>query len=342
VRGAFAANGSQAISEGPSENLATVNGFTTADVSVSADVNVSGAVNTTTAAVVVRCDGSGNAYIGGIANNGTSNSSVVFIGRRRPDGTFTPLVTTPVSTLSGPVFGDVMGTVRLDVFGTSLKLYLNGILMLSATDSTLTAPGSVGMEASNAGVTFDNFSTYTLTAAGLPFADNFNRPASTTLGAPWSVESGGFTINSSHQAAAASTTNLDAAALVGVLVSSSTVQATITGVGGGVLAQWNSATQSGYALVLTSSTTVTLFNVNTTGGTTTLTALQSFTLGSSVLGTYSLKLVATPGSLKAFIDVGSGFTSLGTVLDGTYTSGSVGLASAAGGVVFSGFSATSP
>src|SRR5262249_55542143 len=162
----------QAISEGPSQSLATVNGFTVADASVSADVDISGAVKGTRAAVVARRDGSGNAYVGGIKNNGTGNSSV-FLGLRHADGTFTPLVTTTLSGLTGPVFGDVKGTVRLDTFGTSLKLYVNGVLMLSATDVTLTTAGSVGIEASNVGIAFDNFSAYTLTSPTLPFSDSF-------------------------------------------------------------------------------------------------------------------------------------------------------------------------
>jgi hypothetical protein len=49
------------------------------------------------------------------------------------------------------------GTLRFDLTGTSLQLFLDGNLLVSATDATFTT-GSVGMRAVGLGTSFDNFS----------------------------------------------------------------------------------------------------------------------------------------------------------------------------------------
>src|SRR5262249_54181910 len=159
-----------------------------------------------------------------------------------------------------------------------------------------------------------------LLPATLPFADNFTRPASTTLGDPWSVDEGGFTINGSNQAQSASTAAaLDVAALYGLSTGTVTVQAAISGVGGGVVADWNSVTQSGYALLSVDATHVQLYRVS--GGTlTAIGPVGGWTGFGTISGNYTLKLTASPGSLTASIILGSGLVTLGTVLDSSYTS----------------------
>src|SRR5262249_10456223 len=78
------------------------------------------------------------------------------------------------------------GTLRFEAVGNQLKLFLNDVLVASATDSTLLS-GSVGV-AGTTGAQFDNFavSPVILQAASLPFDDSFNQADGTTLSHTWS------------------------------------------------------------------------------------------------------------------------------------------------------------
>jgi hypothetical protein len=148
-------------------SIATVNGVSNADVSVQADVAV-GAVGVQYSGPVARYSGPGdqNMYWGGLVGFNGIFQAVIF---RNVNGGWTRLNNySPVSTGTG--------TVRFDVVGPSLKLYLNNNLVAFASDSVLTAPGTVGMRSTN-NLTFDNFasSVITLNNVTLPFSDNFDR-----------------------------------------------------------------------------------------------------------------------------------------------------------------------
>jgi hypothetical protein len=223
------------------------------------------------------------------------------------------------------------GTLRLDVFGASLKLYFDGVLVASATDASFTAPGGVGLLDIGGGSSFTAFSTYQVLPVTAPFTDNFTGPADDTLGDPWSVDQGGFSVNGSGQAAAGASA-LNVATLIGVLTSSASAATTMNGFGGGLALNWNGTTQSGYVLLLTSQTNLSLFTV--TNGVLGA-AVESWTVsGNAVANTLALEVSGTDltATLNG-ISLSPTFTNL-TV----FVSGSVGIAST-GGTVFDSFTA---
>jgi hypothetical protein len=86
------------------------------------------------------------------------------------------------------------------VQGTSLRLYLDNVLVTSATDSSI-ATGSVGLRFFNRGGFVDNFNAQVLdstptppspTDATLPFSDDFNRADGTVVGQYWTERNGNF------------------------------------------------------------------------------------------------------------------------------------------------------
>jgi hypothetical protein len=49
------------------------------------------------------------------------------------------------------------GRIRFDCIGSALTLYLNGVKIASAHDSTLSGPGAVGLRLAGAGTTVDSY-----------------------------------------------------------------------------------------------------------------------------------------------------------------------------------------
>jgi hypothetical protein len=144
------------------------------------------------------------------------------------------------------------------------------------------------------------------------------------------VGEGGFTTNGSNAMAVSTSGALDAASLYGIPTGTVTVQATINGFGGGVLVDWNSVTQRGYALILTNATTLNLYKVvdGMLGS-----AVDTWTF-SAVGSTNTLQLNINGGTLTPVLN---GSTLLPSFVDGTpLAPGSVGIAST-GGTTFSGF-----
>jgi len=128
-------------------NLATLNGFSTANVTIQADVNVTGATGRS-AGLVGRSSGPGdtNNYFAGLVNTGTGFRVELW---RTVNGVRTRLTSHTVATGSG--------TLKLVLSGASLSVLFNGVQVLSATDSGIVGAGTVGIRAS-AGATVDNFS----------------------------------------------------------------------------------------------------------------------------------------------------------------------------------------
>jgi hypothetical protein len=144
--GNFQVAGGVATGVGPL-NLATLNGFSTANVTVQADVNVAGAAGRS-AGLVGRSSGPGdtNNYFAGLVNTGAGFRVELW---RTVNGVRTRLTSHTVATGSG--------TLKLVLSGTSLTVFFNNVQVLSATDTGIAGPGTVGMRAS-AGATVDNFS----------------------------------------------------------------------------------------------------------------------------------------------------------------------------------------
>lgn len=87
------------------------------------------------------------------------------------------------------------GTLRFDLLGSDLRLYLDGQLVGAAEDSDagISSSGGVGLFSFSANVGFDAFTAASVTApsgstASLPFTDNFNDNGSTYLNAAWTAD----------------------------------------------------------------------------------------------------------------------------------------------------------
>ena len=143
--GNFQVAGGVAAGLGP-VNLATLNGFSSANVSVQATVNVTGGKGQQ-AGLVTRSTGAGdgNMYFAGLVNIGTGFQVQV---RRNVNGVWKTLVIATVSAGTG--------TLRFETTGSTLAVTFNGLPVLSITDTGLAGPGTIGMRAS-AGATVDNF-----------------------------------------------------------------------------------------------------------------------------------------------------------------------------------------
>lgn len=137
--------GLQSSSSGTS--LATVNNISAADVILTADVNLGTGTAGRDAGLVARHSGSGvgSQYWGGIAYSGGRYYAQIWEAN---NGSWTRLSQTQISS------GNV--SLKFEVVGTSLKLYVNGTLTNSATDSTLTS-GRIGLSAIGSGMRLDNF-----------------------------------------------------------------------------------------------------------------------------------------------------------------------------------------
>jgi hypothetical protein len=156
--------------------LETIGGVSKADVKVQADVAL-GTTGLQFTGLVARYSGPGDQsmYWGGLVGVNGAFQAVIY---RNVNGTWTQLnAFTPVAGASG--------TLRFEVVGPSLKLFLSNTLVTFANDAVLAAPGAVGLRSSN-GVTLHNFAAdgLTLNTVTLPFSDNFNRPNG-ELGPNW-------------------------------------------------------------------------------------------------------------------------------------------------------------
>ena len=133
------------------------------------------------------------------------------------------------------------GTLRLDAIGSTLTLYLNGTPVTSATDTTLTGPGSVGIIDAGGDSTFTNFLGYDFQTASLPFADTFTVPTSTPLGESWAGGTGSITsVNNAATVSSLDPSSTTALATVyGISASNVNVQADVnvssSGMEGGVV-----------------------------------------------------------------------------------------------------------
>jgi titin len=188
VRGSAGVRSGQLVVSGTGPALAT---YQTAsaltDAEVLAKVVALPAPGTSYAGLVVRYGASGY-YLGEVvAQNGSSTAYLL----RNVGGTVTPLGT-PVR-LSGGI-----GTLRLDAVGHSVKLFLNGRLLVYAFDATpALASGATGVWGSP-GVVLDDFAggPVIADAVALPFADAFDGLPGSQLGRSWAEQVGNFSVQS--------------------------------------------------------------------------------------------------------------------------------------------------
>jgi hypothetical protein len=163
--------------------VSTVNGVSNTNVVLQADFTLP-ATGTPYSGLVARYSGVGdqNMYWGGLARFSGAYQAFIY---RNLNGVWTQInAITPLALSSST------NTLRFEVVGPSLKLFVNGTLAAFANDTSLTGPGTVGLR-SGFSVTIDNFSAnvLTLTNNTLPFSDNFNR-ANGELGSNWLDQQG--------------------------------------------------------------------------------------------------------------------------------------------------------
>jgi ELWxxDGT repeat protein len=189
----------QLVAKTAGPNLAVAQGSALADVAVQSWVNVFAPAGTGlmgNAGLVARYLGSGNSnyYLGVlIGNNGVFTARISL----NLNGVLTPLLTVPVATGTG--------LLRFEVVGNSLKLFLNGILVVKTTDTMLTRAGLVGVRGT-ARSSFDTFNAERLFPT--LFQDSFNRPDNTDIGAAYQKVAGNFDINTNQLRALNAGTNL--------------------------------------------------------------------------------------------------------------------------------------
>ena len=172
------------------KSLATLNSVSEGDVFVQADVAITAPGPVQSAGLVARYGGVGdtNMYVGRISNAGGVLTAAIL---RNVGGTWTTLTSKSIS--------DGTGTLRFEVVGTSLKLFLDLDLIAWANDSALTS-GSVGMRATGIGTSYENFSAdkITVTNPTLPFSDDFSAADPAThqqLIDSWATRAGNFKVD---------------------------------------------------------------------------------------------------------------------------------------------------
>src|SRR5262249_31669265 len=101
----------------------------------------------------------------------------------------------------GTISGTGTGTLRLEVFGNSQKLFfddgVNGSRLVAFANDTSTTAGSVGLRATNA-AKFDNFTADSISASpqSLPYGpEDFSTATRNQLGTQWSETTGNFKVD---------------------------------------------------------------------------------------------------------------------------------------------------
>jgi hypothetical protein len=180
--GGFSVQTNQLATTG-AQNLATLNGVVQADVVVQAGVTLT-ATGDQYAGLVARYGGPGiaNMYWGGLYRiSGTVYAQIY----RNVGGTWTLLSSHSISTSTG--------SLRFEVTGNSLQLYVDNNLVTDAFDSMVPAAGSVGLWGAE-GENFDNFSAMAHAALPATFADAFTQADGTALSTSWQNRTGRFSI----------------------------------------------------------------------------------------------------------------------------------------------------
>ena len=316
---------SGAVNSTTALDVATLRGVSTADVEATADITLA---TNGAAGLVARYAGPGdrNMYWGAILNVNGKNFGYIF---RNVAGTWSVLNFSDTVIGTGAAIPSA-GSLRFEVFGSSLKLFLNGNLVAVAHDSVLTAPGSVGMR-SNVGATMDNFGVVphaAATAGSAPFNENFGSryngatnvqdSSGAELPLDWTERIGAFATSAG---AATSSALLDLATVNGLTATNPTItiNATIANVGQtiGAVARYSGPddTNMYYGRVIKTGTSTVLLEIwkNLGGVWTKLTSQDGVTYAGSfqfVLSGTTLHMLVG-GTDLSFTDTSSPITTAG-------------------------------
>ena len=145
VNGYRQENGQAVPMDASSLAVATLSGISAVDVSIRADIDVTGE-GVCHAGLAARYSGPGDAdmYLGALVNLQGTLSAQIW---RNVDATWTLLASGPLPSAAG--------TVRFDVFDTTLELYFEDQLVATAQDDAIREAGTVGLR--SLGGSFDNF-----------------------------------------------------------------------------------------------------------------------------------------------------------------------------------------
>jgi hypothetical protein len=180
--GGFAVQGGVLKPSSSGLNLMSLNGVAASDYSVQADVNLR---TGTWGGLVLRYAGSGDTNFYFV--NWFSYAGRYYVGMWRSlGGVATGLGQSEITLGSG--------RLRVDAVGSAFRVYVNGVSVLSASDTSLVS-GTVGL-LSGAGIEVDNFSAAAI-QNNLPFSDTFTLPTGAKLSAPWHVWAGNLVVQGS-------------------------------------------------------------------------------------------------------------------------------------------------
>ncbi|MBX3412277.1 MAG: hypothetical protein KF708_06125 [Pirellulales bacterium] len=171
------------------ESVATLFGLSKTDMLVRVDYDLSGGIEGQSVGVLARYGGPGdaNTYMARVIRgpNNTYSANIWL----NLNGNYTPLASAATSA--------AVGTLRFEVLGNRLSLFIDDVLITSVTDNSIAGPGSAGIRLT--GGTANNFLVdeplFTPPAnVTLPFTDNFNRANNPNLGADWTEQLGDLRI----------------------------------------------------------------------------------------------------------------------------------------------------
>lgn len=171
-------------------SISTLNGVSIVDSVSQAFFNLRTGSNV---GLVARYTGGGDTrmYLAGVARSGTGFAGTIW----RNTGAGWIVLASGVVTASS-------GVLQFQVAGSSLTLFLNGIRVAGAYDTSIRGPGAVGIRLVGAGASLDNYSQRTLTApvpvtATLPFTETFSGADSPYVPASWTKRIGNLAVSSS-------------------------------------------------------------------------------------------------------------------------------------------------
>ncbi|MDD9267433.1 right-handed parallel beta-helix repeat-containing protein [Paenibacillus sp. MAHUQ-63] len=116
------------------------------DYAVEANVKIDNWNGTNRAYVAGRYQDGNNFYAASLYNSGGGKLEI----RKKVSGS-----TTTLATLDYPLAAGTWYTVKLELAGSTIRMYVNGTLQLMATDTSLTS-GAVGLVAYKSAASFDN------------------------------------------------------------------------------------------------------------------------------------------------------------------------------------------
>jgi len=351
--GNFGVTGSQTQSTINATSLAILNGINESNVNVSAGISLR-TDQGLNAGLTARYSGTGddNLYMATVRNvSGTFTTEIW----KNVNGTWTNLANRSVTgvTLTS---GVLVGTIRFEVVGTSLKFYLadNGPaserLIAYAQDASLVS-GSVGLRGSAVYTDFtaSRITPATVTTLSPPYSTDFTTPGSGPLGIPtqpWADRVGNFTVGNitdPNDGTAPNGTGVKAdvggslSVLRGLSVINSTVEAQVRASVGGIAAlvqRYSGVAEDNFYMGLVRSSTAgpQLEIWRNLNGNWTL--LNSTPPGSAPLLTRTGKLVFIANgstlTLEMYDPTGTTLRASITATDTTLKSGSVGIRGAAG------------